>query len=88
MGRLSISYSFLVYCHLTLRCSLDGNLVKSQVSIGQSVYKSMLERSTIKWGPTRCLYTLDARDCRSGCRQMEDQNQLMKAHLILQRAHQ
>ena len=27
MSRLSISFSFLVYCHL--RCSLDGNLVKS-----------------------------------------------------------
>ena len=27
MSRLSISSSFLVYCHL--RCSLDGNLVKS-----------------------------------------------------------
>ena len=26
MSRLSISSSFLVYCHL--RCSLDGNLVK------------------------------------------------------------
>ena len=26
MNRLSISSSFLVYCHL--RCSLDGNLVK------------------------------------------------------------
>ena len=27
MSRLSISFSFLIYCHL--RCSLDGNLVKS-----------------------------------------------------------
>ena len=42
MSRLSISFSFLVYCHL--RCSLDGtlllNLVKScysDVSSGSSV---------------------------------------------------
>ena len=37
MSRLSISYSFLVYCHL--RCSLDGNLlnlVKGALHIGST----------------------------------------------------
>ena len=51
MSRLSISYSFLVYCHL--RCSLDGNLL----NLVKSTSSSSCQRKPDEVGATKACIT-------------------------------